>query len=359
VIPRKPGARVAVSGPRLAGRCAPAPPPRMSGCYTVTPEGSQLPPPRPGHLTRTAPAPGAARPRPAPAVARGLALVLCLLAAGCLAAPRLTPPDPSPDRVGRAPGPSLAVLPFINHTTAPGLEDFVRVSFYSHLSARPFADIEPQRVDLALDPPPTSTRLEPDQVRAIGARLQADLLVSGDLLAFERVYAGLYSHISMEVSIVLYECRNGRSVWSDSYEASSHEGGIPLSLLEIPLIGLRTGLNLREKEKIQLVDELTRHLSARIPYPGTRADTVAAGPPAGAYEVQVGAFLDGERAREHLAGLRQRGLPVYLRAEAAAGGGTWHRLVLGPYESQREAVQKKETVRKQGFAGAFVRRVSP
>lgn len=273
----------------------------------------------------------------------------------------MAPPDPPPDRIDRAPGPTLAVLPFINHTSAAGLEDFVRVSFYSHLSARPFADIEPQRVDLALDPPPRSTRLDPDQVRSLGTRLGADLLVTGDLLAFERVYAGIYSHISLEVAVVVYESAGGRSLWTDHYEASSREGDIPLSLLEIPLIGLRTGLNLREKEKIRLVDELTRHLAGRIPFPGIPADGGATGtaPAVGAFEVQVGAFRDGERAREHLNGLRQRGLPVYLRSEAAAGGSTWHRILLGPYESRTEALQKKEAVRKQGFAGAFVRRLGP
>ncbi len=282
-------------------------------------------------------------------------LALCLVLGACLAAPRLVPPDPLPHRGRGALGPSVAVLPFFNHTATPGLEELIRVSFYSHLCARPFRDIEPQLVDLALDPPPVSSGLTPDQAQGIGSRLGADLLVSGDLRNFSRIYAGLYSQIRLEVSIVIYDVRTGRSVWSDNYQASSHEGDIPLSLLEIPLIGLRAGFNLGDKEKIHLVDESTRHLAARVPFLPSPAEPSI---PPGNYEVQVGAFLDGARAREQLAGLRQRGYPVFLRAEASTVG-TWHRIVLGPYESQAEALHNKEAVRGQGFKGAFVRRVSP
>ena len=45
---------------------------------------------------------------------------------------------------------SIAVLPFGNKTEVDGIEDFVRVTFYSHLCAHPYKDIELQIVDQKL-----------------------------------------------------------------------------------------------------------------------------------------------------------------------------------------------------------------
>jgi hypothetical protein len=40
-----------------------------------------------------------------------------------------------------------------------------------------------------------------------------------------------------------------------------------LTVIIIPMITIRSGMNLLESAKIQAVDELSRHLSSRIPVP--------------------------------------------------------------------------------------------
>jgi hypothetical protein len=47
----------------------------------------------------------------------------------------------------------------------------------------------------------------------------------------------------------------------------NHEGGIPLALTDLAMIGFRSGMNLTESEKIKTVDELSRHFTQRIPIP--------------------------------------------------------------------------------------------
>ena len=44
-------------------------------------------------------------------------------------------------------------------------------------------------------------------------------------------------------------------------------GGIPLAITDLAMISIRSGLNLRDSEKVKTVDELSRHLISRVPVP--------------------------------------------------------------------------------------------
>ena len=63
--------------------------------------------------------------------------------------------------------------------------------------------------------------------------------------------------------------------------------------LDIPLITMRSGLNLTEDVKLQAVEKLTRHLAANIPRP----DVIRVSRQrALGYELQAGAFFEPQRA---------------------------------------------------------------
>ena len=66
----------------------------------------------------------------------------------------------------------------------------------------------------------------------------------------------------------MWDTRTGRKIWSDTHVTRKHEGGIPLTLTDIPMIGIRSGMNLTETAKVQTVDDLSRQLTGRIPVPG-------------------------------------------------------------------------------------------
>ena len=166
---------------------------------------------------------------------------------------------------------SIAVLPFGNKTEADGIEDFVRVTFYSHLCAHPYRDIELQIVDQKLRKHTITDyeTLRKVPVRKLGRILGCDAVVFGEVVEYEKFFAGIYSQMAVGASITIYDTRTGRKIWTDQYTERNHEGGIPLTLTDIPMITIRSGMNMRENAKISVVDDLSRNLTRNIPVPKT------------------------------------------------------------------------------------------
>ena len=166
---------------------------------------------------------------------------------------------------------SIAVLPFGNKTETDGIEDFVRVTFYSHLCARPYKDIELQIVDQKLRKHKITDyeTLCKVPVRKLGRILGCDAVVFGEVIEYEKFFAGIYSQVAVGASITIYDTRTGRKIWTDQYTERNHEGGIPLTLTDIPMITIRSGMNMSEDAKIEVVDDLSRNLTRDIPVPET------------------------------------------------------------------------------------------
>ena len=164
---------------------------------------------------------------------------------------------------------SIAVLPFGNQTDVDGVEDFVRVTFYSHLCAHPYKDLELQIVDQKLRRNKITDyeKLREIPVEKLGRILNCDAVVFGEVIEFEKIFAGIYSQMAVGLSISIWDTRSGREIWVDEHTERHHEGGIPLTLTDIPLITLRSGMVLRDDAKIQAADELSRFLTHRIPVP--------------------------------------------------------------------------------------------
>ena len=164
---------------------------------------------------------------------------------------------------------SIAVLPFGNQTETEGVEDFVRVTFYSHLCAHPYKDIELQMVDQKLRRNKITNfeKLRKMPLKKLGRILGCDAVIFGEVIEFDRIFAGIYSQMAVGLSISMWDTRTGREIWVDEHIERHHEGGIPLTLTDIPMITFRSGMVLRENAKIKAVDELSRLLTRRIPVP--------------------------------------------------------------------------------------------
>jgi hypothetical protein len=252
---------------------------------------------------------------------------------------------------------TVAVLPFGNRSDAQGLEELVRTSFYSHLSALAYQDVELHEVDVRLK---NNGLTSPDSFSAmpaqnLGRLLEADAVIFGEVTEFERVFVGVYSQLSVGASITIYDTRNGRELWQDNYVSRFHEGGLPLDIISIPLITMRSGLNLRETVKLRAVDDLCRELVERLPAPKTGtsgADKASAY----AYEVQTGSYLDEQLAIDYLATLRQQGFPAFIRRHQTSSA-IWHRVLLGPYRQHSQALLAQEKVRREMKTDAYICRV--
>jgi hypothetical protein len=169
----------------------------------------------------------------------------------------------------RNPPKSIAILPFGNQTDSEDIDEIVRTTFYSHLSAQPYKDIELYEVDRKLK---RFNLIEYEKLSDVSAKrlgriLRCDAVVVGEVTEFQKVYAGIYSQMAVGASITVWDTRTGKKIWSDEHVTRSHEGGIPLAITDLAMIGIRSGMNLTESEKIKTVDELSRHFTSRIPIP--------------------------------------------------------------------------------------------
>ena len=169
---------------------------------------------------------------------------------------------------GNAPK-SIAILPFGNQTDSEDIDEIVRTTFYSHLSAQPYKDIELYEVDRKLRRYNLMDyeKFSDVSVKRLGRILHCDAVVVGEVTEFHRLYAGIYSQLAVGASITVWDTRTGEKIWSDEHVTRSHEGGIPLAITDLAMIGVRSGMNLTESEKIKTVDELSRHFTNHIPIP--------------------------------------------------------------------------------------------
>ncbi|MBW2518475.1 MAG: DUF799 family lipoprotein [Deltaproteobacteria bacterium] len=169
----------------------------------------------------------------------------------------------------RNPPKSIAILPFDNLTESDDIHEFVRTTFYSHLCAQPYEDMELHEVDRKLKRHNLMGYdvLTQKSARRLGRILGCDAVVVGKVTEYQRLYAGLYSQMAVGASIAVWDTRTGKRIWSDEHVTRQHEGGLPLALTDIAMIGIRSGMNLTESEKVRTVDELSRYLTSRVPIP--------------------------------------------------------------------------------------------
>lgn len=231
---------------------------------------------------------------------------------------------------------SLAVLPFKNTTSQPDLGPFVRTGLYAHLSYRRFRDVELAVVDRVLTEHGLGVDAQwtAEQIRTLGDWLGCDAVVIGSVDQFERIYAGVYAQLNIGAHVSVHATRTGKKIWSDTHVARLHEGDIPLTPLGLPFSGIRTGLKLHDREIVAVVDLLTRHLAERIPGGHGRHDQDKGGY---RYDLQIGAYLDHQRALEKRDLLLAKGYPASVRSETTPDA-IWHRVVVGPYQDEEEAI---------------------
>jgi hypothetical protein len=275
--------------------------------------------------------------------------------AGCLSKSKVNYQELSSAVVRETTPRSVAVLPFFDLTDTSGIEKIVRISFYSHFSVTPYRDIELQVIDKKLKENRihSADALRKIPVAELGKIIGCDAVVFGEVTEFKRVFLGIYSQLSVGAAISVWDTRTGRRLWADQHTVRNHEGGIPFSLLEIPFISLRSGWNLRDAVKINVVDELCRYFAGRIPIPdgtlqeGEKKSIVLC-------EVQVGAFWEKDHALAYQHVLKERGYLTKIRSVSGENGYTWHRVVLGPFADKSKAEKVQRKFKEELGADAFI-----
>jgi len=244
---------------------------------------------------------------------------------------------------------SIAVLPFKNNTETAGIAELVRNSIYGHLSVLPYRDVEISIIDRRLQKNKITDIevLQQTPIKKLGRMLGCDAVLFGQVNNFQRIFAGVYSQMAVAASVQIWDTRSAKKIWCDQHIARIHEGGVPLDIILLPLVSLRTGLNMREEVKVQVVDELAQHLVNAIPSPREIQDATYQ------YELQLGAFLEEKRANAFMQQMRDKGFQPFIRNNRDDRG-LWYRVLMGPYYDREKVLQLRQTIRKDFGIDSFV-----
>jgi hypothetical protein len=247
---------------------------------------------------------------------------------------------------------SVAVMPFVNLTSEPGLDTLVREGFYNHFSSKNYRDIELGEVDRIIEArenndSPAWKGLSPAD---LGDLFHADFIILGKVLEYKKFFAGIYSQIALNVELEMVECKSGEGVWRKTMIKRSHDGGLPFDLFGIVPAALRSGLHMKQERTMDLIDRINRDLTALIPSPPAPALTGFS------VDIQVASFLEETLALKTLKEFEEKGLRARIETVTMKGR-LWHRLLLGPYDNRPEAEEVLRTLEKETkFKPFFIHR---
>ncbi len=164
---------------------------------------------------------------------------------------------------------TIAVLPFVDKSRSQEGADVVRRGFYNHFSSLPFKDMELHRVDnllkkAGLDDPQKINSTPPQE---LGKILGVDAVVFGDISNFDKLFAVIYSQVSVGAEIKMYDARSGDFLWSGQHVTRIHEGGISTTPVGIIATVIATSMNMRDIQLLRACDDLFRDMVKTIPTP--------------------------------------------------------------------------------------------
>ncbi len=231
----------------------------------------------------------------------------------------------------------------------------VRRSVYSHLSVRKFHDVELSEIDATLRASPAGWQTVSPQV--LGQHLGCNGLVYGEVVEVTRLYLAVYSQLIVGGAIRLVDVESGNSLVEASYTTKLHAGGVPFSPLGIVPASIVALHNVMNGQMERAIDDLGRHLVEFVPelalnvapaqpIPDLPARTVASATKGKSYyRLQIASFLNLAEAEQAASRLQWEGYDPSV-VEVKSLEHSWHRVLLGPFSSVKEAQETKARIQE-------------
>lgn len=160
---------------------------------------------------------------------------------------------------------SIAILPFHDMTGELGAEALIRQVINSHLAGKNFRLMHPGEVDSKMPNGP----VDPSK---IASYLGVDGVLEGNVITFERFYAGIYAQIRLGVELKLYNTK-GEVVWEGTHEVVQSAGGISTTPWGLLLNAAVAAMHLSDDNLLAAADELGREVASDFPQPASYALT--------------------------------------------------------------------------------------
>ncbi|TAN61936.1 hypothetical protein EPN18_05690, partial [bacterium] len=164
---------------------------------------------------------------------------------------------------------TVAILPFGNQTDDTEISAQVRQSFSNHFSSKPFQNINLKVVEekTALLEKTSGKTLFDIASKDASDAVGADGLIYGRVTDFKKVYAVAYSQMGVEAEVWMINAKTGEEIWRFKDAVRYHEGGASLSPLGIVMTAVSAAMNLREIQRVRVVNEIGWKLNEKIPVP--------------------------------------------------------------------------------------------
>ena len=174
---------------------------------------------------------------------------------------------------------SVAILPFSNSTEEAGIAEEARRAFYNQFSSKSYSDIELAAIDANVLALTRNRKLQPSSrayYQAICKELACDSVITGNIIDFRKLFAGVYSELSITAEINLIDVKSGETLLTRREEVTFREGGFSLSPIGLAMSAMSAALNIRDIQRVRLVSELGYTFAKSIPEPAAAA--TASGP---------------------------------------------------------------------------------
>jgi hypothetical protein len=167
----------------------------------------------------------------------------------------------------------VAILPFANETTEPGIDQLVRRNFANHFTSKPYHDVKLPIVDekVVQFEKSTGKKLAQATPQEVAGAVGSDGLIYGRVTDYKRIYAAVYSQFGVEAEVWMVNATTGKEVFRYKEKVRYHEGGVPTSPLSALVTAVSTAMNLREIQKVRMVNELCYKFMEKIPAPKSLA----------------------------------------------------------------------------------------
>lgn len=161
----------------------------------------------------------------------------------------------------------VAILPFGNETDEPGLDAVIRRNFANHFASKNYLDMKLPVADEKLIHFEKSTGKKTNGAsrKELAETLGVDGLLYGKVTDYKKIYAGVYSQLGIEAEVWLVNARTGKEIFRLRDSVRYHEGGVPTSVLSAVVTAISTAMNLREIQKVRMVNELCYKFMEKIP----------------------------------------------------------------------------------------------
>jgi len=164
---------------------------------------------------------------------------------------------------------TVAVLPFFNQAKSQLGSDEVRRGFYNHFSSLPYKSMKLYSVDnilrkAGLTDAEAINKISPKE---LGRILDVDAVIYGSISDFDKLFAVVYSSVSVGAEIKMYDTKTGNFLWSGKHVTRIQEGGISTNPIGLIATIVATAMNVRDIQLLRACDDLFRDMVKTIPVP--------------------------------------------------------------------------------------------